>query len=39
MIIELGKASVATKAVMPNGLVLDPTPLVAPKIHQTGRTL
>jgi hypothetical protein len=37
MIIELGKASVATKAVEPNGLTTDPTPLPAGKRVQVGK--
>jgi hypothetical protein len=39
MIIELGKASVATKAVQPNGTTRDPSPLPAGKSFQVGKIL
>jgi hypothetical protein len=39
MFIELGKVSVATKAVMPNGAIMDPVPLPAGKFYLVGRIL
>ena len=39
MFIELGKASVATTAVMPNGVIMDPVPLPPGKPYTVGRGL
>jgi hypothetical protein len=39
MIIEFGKVSVATRAVMPNGAVMDPVPLPSGKFYTVGRIL
>jgi hypothetical protein len=37
MFIELGKVSVATQAVMPQGASMDPVPLPAGKFYLVGR--
>jgi hypothetical protein len=37
MIIELGKASVATKAVQPQGAITDPSPLPPGKNFPVGK--